>query len=112
MAHSEGESSGILLLPGCIVQPLAGPFNEVVTSTLTLTNPSTNAVIFKVKTTAPKQYCVRPNSGMLAGRESAVISGEEEGGGVLAGKEGGKRSVPKVAAEEVGAACGCEVGGG
>lgn len=30
-----------------------------------LTNPSDKKVLFKIKTTAPKKYCVRPNSGVL-----------------------------------------------
>ncbi|CAI5440297.1 unnamed protein product [Caenorhabditis angaria] len=42
-----------------------GPFTDVVTSVMTLKNPTSEAVCFKVKTTAPKQYCVRPNSGLL-----------------------------------------------
>ncbi|VDK48511.1 unnamed protein product [Anisakis simplex] len=42
-----------------------GPFNDVVTCELNLENPTTRPVCFKVKTTAPKQYCVRPNSGIL-----------------------------------------------
>jgi len=42
-----------------------GPFTEVVTSQLKLSNPSDRQVSFKVKTTAPKQYCVRPNSGLI-----------------------------------------------
>lgn len=42
-----------------------GPFNDVVTSYLKLTNPSERRVCFKVKTTAPKRYCVRPNNGLL-----------------------------------------------
>lgn len=43
-----------------------GPFERVVTSYLELKNPSDKKVCFKVKTTAPKRYCVRPNSGILA----------------------------------------------
>jgi len=42
-----------------------GPFMDVVTGQLKLTNPSDKQVCFKVKTTAPKQYCVRPNSGLI-----------------------------------------------
>ncbi|CAK9295307.1 unnamed protein product [Gordionus sp. m RMFG-2023] len=42
-----------------------GPFNEVATSCLKLTNISEQPVCFKVKTTAPKMYCVRPNSGRI-----------------------------------------------
>ncbi|XP_075229854.1 VAMP-associated protein 33kDa [Lycorma delicatula] len=42
-----------------------GPFITPVTSFLKLTNPTTSYVCFKIKTTAPKRYCVRPNSGVL-----------------------------------------------
>nr|CAB3267595.1 vesicle-associated membrane protein-associated protein B-like [Phallusia mammillata] len=42
-----------------------GPFTDVVTSQLKLKNPSHQRVCFKVKTTAPKRYCVRPNSGFV-----------------------------------------------
>lgn len=43
-----------------------GPFDKVVTSYLELKNPSDERVCFKVKTTAPRRYCVRPNSGIVA----------------------------------------------
>ena len=42
-----------------------GPFDQVVTSYLELRNPSEQRVCFKVKTTAPRRYCVRPNSGIV-----------------------------------------------
>jgi len=42
-----------------------GPFKDVVTTILKLTNPSDQKVCFKVKTTAPKRYCVRPNCGLI-----------------------------------------------
>lgn len=42
-----------------------GPFTVPVTSYMRLTNPSDRKVMFKIKTTAPKKYCVRPNSGIL-----------------------------------------------
>lgn len=45
-----------------------GPFTEVITSTLRLSNPTDRRVCFKVKTTAPKRYCVRPNSGIVDGK--------------------------------------------
>ncbi|KAF2153121.1 VAMP-associated protein [Myriangium duriaei CBS 260.36] len=41
------------------------PFNHEVSQVLRLHNPNTQPVAFKVKTTAPKQYCVRPNSGRI-----------------------------------------------
>ncbi|KAL9126292.1 MAG: hypothetical protein Q9217_004641 [Psora testacea] len=41
------------------------PFNHEVTQLLRLGNHSNDPIAFKVKTTAPKQYCVRPNSGRI-----------------------------------------------
>ncbi|RPA90068.1 VAMP-associated protein [Choiromyces venosus 120613-1] len=41
------------------------PFNHEVIQTLHIRNPNYDPVAFKVKTTAPKQYCVRPNSGRI-----------------------------------------------
>lgn len=38
---------------------------EVTVSYLTLFNPSGETVAYKVKTTAPRRYCVRPNSGKI-----------------------------------------------
>lgn len=44
----------------------SGPFeSRVVTSYLELINPSIDTICFKVKTTAPRRYCVRPNSGTV-----------------------------------------------
>jgi hypothetical protein len=41
---------------------------------LTITNNNTQPVAFKVKTTAPKLYCVRPNSGRVEPGESIDVS--------------------------------------
>ncbi|KAF2737339.1 VAMP-associated protein [Polyplosphaeria fusca] len=41
------------------------PFQHEVSQILRLKNPLTDPIAFKVKTTAPKQYCVRPNSGRI-----------------------------------------------
>ncbi|CAK7568064.1 MAG: phosphatidylinositol-binding protein scs2 [Sporothrix epigloea] len=41
------------------------PFTVEVSETLIIRNPNPTPVAFKVKTTAPKQYCVRPNSGRI-----------------------------------------------
>ncbi|KAM3290474.1 vesicle-associated protein 2-2 isoform X1 [Capsicum chacoense] len=38
--------------------------------TIRLINKSQNHVAFKVKTTSPKKYCVRPNTGIIKPRES------------------------------------------
>lgn len=51
-----------------------GPFTDVVTTTLKLSNPSDRKVCFKVKTTAPRRYCVRPNSGVIEVGGSVNIS--------------------------------------
>ena len=52
-----------------------GPFHQAVSSTMTLTNPSERKVCFKIKTTAPKRYCVKPNSGVIDPREEVKIAG-------------------------------------
>ncbi|KAJ3113177.1 phosphatidylinositol-binding protein scs2 [Physocladia obscura] len=43
------------------------PFSQVVRQFITLTNTATDGSVlaFKIKTTAPKQYCVRPNAGTI-----------------------------------------------
>ncbi|KAJ5355422.1 Vesicle-associated membrane protein-associated protein A [Penicillium cataractarum] len=41
------------------------PFNQEVCQILHLRNPTQEPMVFKVKTTAPKHYCVRPNSGRI-----------------------------------------------
>ncbi|BFZ61848.1 phosphatidylinositol-binding protein scs2 [Saitoella coloradoensis] len=41
------------------------PFTQMVKEALVVRNPNNQPVAFKVKTTAPKQYCVRPNSGRI-----------------------------------------------
>ncbi|KAL5342541.1 PapD-like protein [Aspergillus crustosus] len=49
------------------------PFNREVCQILHLTNNNQEPVVFKVKTTAPKHYCVRPNSGRIeAGKHVEV----------------------------------------
>ncbi|XP_067462517.1 VAMP (vesicle-associated membrane protein)-associated protein A, like [Thunnus thynnus] len=51
-----------------------GPFTDVVTTSLKLKNPSDKRVCFKVKTTAPRRYCVRPNSGVIDPGATVSIS--------------------------------------
>ncbi|XP_019907277.1 vesicle-associated membrane protein-associated protein B isoform X3 [Esox lucius] len=51
-----------------------GPFTDVVTATLKLSNPTDRNVCFKVKTTAPRRYCVRPNSGIIDAGTSINVS--------------------------------------
>ena len=59
-----------------LIKLCTGPFTEVVISSLKLKNPTKNTILYKVKTTAPKQYCVRPNSGILNAGEEAPVSGK------------------------------------
>lgn len=54
---------------------IVGPFTEVVTAELKLTNPSKKRICFKVKTTAPKQYCVRPNNGLIECGHTVTVAG-------------------------------------
>ncbi|XP_073535136.1 vesicle-associated membrane protein-associated protein A [Phyllobates terribilis] len=51
-----------------------GPFTDVVTTNLKLRNPSEKKVCFKVKTTAPRRYCVRPNSGTIDPGATVTVS--------------------------------------
>uniref|UniRef100_A0A182KGA5 MSP domain-containing protein n=1 Tax=Anopheles christyi TaxID=43041 RepID=A0A182KGA5_9DIPT len=50
------------------------PFRTAVASYMRLTNPTDHDIYFKIKTTAPKKYCVRPNCGLLEPRESQEIA--------------------------------------
>merc|ERR1712225_185821 len=51
----------------------ARPFTTEVSQSLKIRNSNRTPVAFKVKTTAPKQYCVRPNSGRIEpGKEVEV----------------------------------------
>ncbi|EDL09982.1 mCG56291 [Mus musculus] len=42
-----------------------GPFTGLLTAHLKLRNPSARKVCFKVKSTSPRRYCVRPNNGVI-----------------------------------------------
>ena len=64
----------VLILEPAAELHFVGPFTDVVTSYLKLTNPSERPVCFKVKTTAPKKYCVRPNSGILKPKQKTTVA--------------------------------------
>ncbi|KAJ2365477.1 phosphatidylinositol-binding protein scs2, partial [Coemansia sp. RSA 2607] len=49
------------------------PFTSLTQDQLRLTNKNNSPVAFKVKTTAPKQYCVRPNAGRIEPGQSVDI---------------------------------------
>ncbi|CUA69969.1 putative protein C17C9,12 [Schizosaccharomyces pombe 972h-] [Rhizoctonia solani] len=50
------------------------PLTQIVRRTLTVTNHNDQPVAFKVKTTAPKLYCVRPNSGVIEPGDSVDVA--------------------------------------
>ncbi|KAL5344913.1 phosphatidylinositol-binding protein scs2 [Pseudogymnoascus australis] len=50
------------------------PFTREVSQVLKIKNPNLTPVAFKVKTTAPKQYCVRPNSGRIEPGKEVEVS--------------------------------------
>ncbi|OAA56855.1 MSP domain protein [Cordyceps fumosorosea ARSEF 2679] len=50
------------------------PFTVEVSQTLTIRNTSAAPLAFKVKTTAPRQYCVRPNAGRIEPGQSFDVS--------------------------------------
>ncbi|XP_060901176.1 VAMP (vesicle-associated membrane protein)-associated protein A, like [Labrus mixtus] len=64
----------ILVLDPPVDLKFKGPFTDVVTTNLKLKNPSDRRVCFKVKTTAPRRYCVRPNSGVIDPGATVIIS--------------------------------------
>ncbi|CAL4967992.1 unnamed protein product [Urochloa decumbens] len=47
--------------------------NKQISCTLQLTNKTDKQVAFKVKTTSPKKYCVRPNNGIVAPRSTSDV---------------------------------------
>ncbi|KAK5660087.1 hypothetical protein OQA88_13556 [Cercophora sp. LCS_1] len=50
------------------------PFTVEVAQVLKIKNTNTSPIAFKVKTTAPKQYCVRPNSGRIEPGHEVEVS--------------------------------------
>ncbi|GAA5952761.1 hypothetical protein JCM3765_002267 [Sporobolomyces pararoseus] len=49
------------------------PLTTLVKRTLSVSNHNSQAIAYKVKTTAPKQYCVRPNSGRIEPGETVEV---------------------------------------
>ncbi|GJN21701.1 hypothetical protein PR202_gb09205 [Eleusine coracana subsp. coracana] len=47
--------------------------NKQISCSLQLTNKTDEQVAFKVKTTSPKKYCVRPNNGIVPPRSTADV---------------------------------------
>ncbi|XP_014671237.1 PREDICTED: vesicle-associated membrane protein-associated protein A-like isoform X2 [Priapulus caudatus] len=69
-----GKQDQVIVLEPSTELRFKGPFTDVVTTNLKLINPTEKKVCFKVKTTAPKRYCVRPNSGIISPNADVLIS--------------------------------------
>lgn len=66
----------LCLLAGVMMLTLIlGPLTQTVKRSILIHNPHPHPVAFKVKTTAPKQYCVRPNSGRVESGENVEVQG-------------------------------------
>ena len=59
---------------------ISGPLTQLVKRPLSIHNPNSQPIAFKVKTTAPRQYCVRPNSGRVDSGETVEVQGESSHG--------------------------------
>lgn len=84
MSEIEKETTGgsVLVDPlgGLTLDPsnelkFRGPFDDYVTVSLVIKNPTEKRIAFKIKTTAPKRYCVKPNSGVLDSQQSMKVNG-------------------------------------
>ena len=52
------------------------PFTiDVVKCELKISNTGKDPLVFKIKTTAPKTYCVRPNAGLILPDETKIVQG-------------------------------------
>ena len=74
-AHIMAKAEQVLVIDPNNELTFVGPFTTAVSATMTLKNPSDRKVCFKIKTTAPKRYCVKPNSGVIDPRETVQIAG-------------------------------------
>jgi len=64
----------VLIIEPCHELAFVGPFTTAVSATMTLRNPSDRKVCFKIKTTAPKRYCVKPNSGVIDPKQAIQVA--------------------------------------
>lgn len=64
----------MLSLHPCREIVFQGPFDRVVASHLEIYNTSNERLCFKVRTTAPKYYCVKPKDGILNPQTKLTIA--------------------------------------
>ncbi|KAK9474100.1 phosphatidylinositol-binding protein scs2 [Dipodascopsis tothii] len=57
-----------------VVLEFSGPFTKMVTRHIQLHNSSAEPIAYKVKTTAPKLYCVRPNASRVNPGETIDVA--------------------------------------
>jgi vesicle-associated membrane protein-associated protein A len=74
-------SASVDPLGGLVLDPpnelrFKGPFEDYVSVSLTIRNPTDKRMAFKIKTTAPKRYCVKPNSGVLDPGQLMKVNGK------------------------------------
>lgn len=67
-------SKQLLIIEPAHELKFVGPFCTAVSSFMRLTNPTDHVILFKIKTTAPKKYCVRPNCGVLEPKDTIEIT--------------------------------------
>lgn len=62
----------------CCVAYVCGAveLKKQISTTMHLTNETGSPAAFKVKTTAPKKYCVRPNTGYVKAGETIDVQGK------------------------------------
>lgn len=58
-----------------LIRNNTAPFPKAPEAKIILLNTSDDAVAFKIKTTAPKRYCVRPNLGLVLPKDKVEIQG-------------------------------------
>lgn len=72
--QKEGGKKQLLIIDPKNEISFKGPYDRVVTEYFTLKNPTESIIAFKVKTTAPKKYCVRPNNGIITPNRAVQVS--------------------------------------
>lgn len=73
MSKPEGKKQKLKIEPKNEIV-FKGPYDQVVTEFFTLKNPTDSTIAFKVKTTAPKRYCVRPNNGQIPPQKTVQVA--------------------------------------
>lgn len=70
---AKAEQSWVIIEPPNELK-FKGPFTKAVASYMKLTNTNDGKICFKIKTTAPRRYCVRPNSGIIEPNKTVEVA--------------------------------------